>query len=375
MTQPKPGTEVIVRKTGEIKTVNEAPMVTLSEVSIANIAHNVQMAEKLVTTLLEKEIDYGVTPGTPTDGLWDAGAAKIMAGFNCYVDHQVLFHTDEEKLISWCIQANIVSRDTQTIVGTGVGAASTKEAKYKYRWVVDPQNFGYGDDEIAKMKKRDNGNKYRIENPEYGELVNTLFQMAAKRAEVDGARSMPGVGGALKKLFEKKIHSQSQSHGQQPGKSQTTEKKENPWSQFWGQVAQLGLTQEQAREKLGVKSIKEWTDAGGTRESAITELAAALAREKTAPARAAAEQRVIPGRKEEEFSKGTIDLLRICSEDFKMLPADVFEILHYPNQKAYEDVGVNLPYDSYLKIKHLQEQNETQEEEQPGEEQPEDFPF
>lgn len=354
----EPGTEVVVRKSGEIVKIGEAPLVTLSERSIANIAHNVQMSEKLVTTLLEREIDYGRTPGTPTDGLWDAGAAKIMAGFNCYVDHQVLFHTDEENLISWCIQANIISRETQTIVGTGVGAASTKETKYKYRWVEDPQNYGYGADEIAKMKKKDNGKRFRIENPEYGELVNTLFQMAAKRAEVDGARSMPGVGGALKKLFTNKIRSQPQD-------------RENPWSQFWGKVAQLGITQEKAREYLEVKSMKEFIDAGGTVESAITTLAAKIAQDKTKPALQPAGPRVIPDRTEDEFSKGTIDLLRICHEDFEMQPADVFKELGYPNQAVYEEAGITKPFQSYLQIKAVlreQQPDETLKEQQ-------DLPF
>lgn len=357
MVQPQPKTQVVVRKTGEIL---EAPLVTLSEVSIQNIAHNVAMAEKLVTTLLEKDIDYGRTPGTQSDGLWDAGAAKIMAGFNCYVDHQVLFHTDEDKLISWCIQANIISRETQTIVGTGVGAASTKETKYKYRWVEDPQNYGYGDDEIAKMKKR--GNKFRIENPEYGELVNTLFLMAAKRAEVDGARSMPGVGGALKKLFTNKIKSQ-------PG---APARKENKWTPFWGMVQKMGLTQDEARKYLKVEHMEDWITGGGTVETARTTLAARVAASKAGQSAQSREAKDIPRRAESEFSKGVPDLLRICREDFNMTPADVFEMLHYPNQRAYEEARIDLPYDSYLKIKQLREQ---QQNEPPEEEPPEDLPF
>lgn len=365
--QQQPRTSVVVRGTGEIIETKEAPLVTLSEKSIQNIAHNVAMAEKLVTTLLEKDIDYGLTPGTPRAGLWDAGAAKIFAGFNCYVDHQVLFHTDEKNLISWCIQANIISRETQTIVGTGVGAASTKETKFGKRWLelAILKQIGYGDDEIAKMPKR--GDKYQADNPAYGDLVHTLFAMAAKRAEVDGARSMPGVGGALKKLFENKLKSQ-------PG---APARRENPWSQFWGKVAQLGLTQDEAREILGVKSLKEWTDAGKTIESAVGELAAALAVGKIKQAAPPQETRAIPDRKEAEFSTGTIALLRICSQDFNMRPSDVFAMLHYPNQRAYDDAGVDLPYDSYLKIKQLQglQQSEAPQEESPQEEQPEDSPF
>ena len=197
---------------------------------------------------------------------------------------------------------------------------------------------------------------------ETGDLVHTLFAMAAKRAEVDGARSMPGVGGALKKLFENKLKSQPAPTGQHA----PTERKENPWSQFWGQVAQLGLTQDEAREKLGVKSIKDWTDGGGTRESAIAELAAVLAREKTEPARAAAEQRVIPVRTEEEF-KSTLDLLRICSADFNgMSSTNVFMELGYANQGIFEDSLIGRPIESslfqaYLQIKATKEDQPPEE--------------
>ena len=44
--------------------------------------------------------------------------------------------------------------------------------------------------------------EYRVENPEYGEQVNTIAQMAAKRAETDAAKTLPGVASALRRLFE-----------------------------------------------------------------------------------------------------------------------------------------------------------------------------
>ncbi len=347
-----PGTEVIVKGTGEVVTVGEAPMVTLTEMSIQNIAHNVTMAEKLVTTLLEREIDYGRTPGTPIDGLWDAGAAKIMAGFNCYVDHQILFHTDEENLISWCIQAKIISRASQTVVGTGVGAASTREVKYKYRWVDNPREYGYGDDEIEKLKRKES--KYRITNPEYGELVNTLFLMAAKRSEVDGARSMPGVGGALKKLFENKMRGESQSQTRKP----------NDWTPFWGETNRMGLTPEKAREYLGVKSMKEYK---GTIEEALATIRGKVAQD-AAPPQPRRESKDIPKRTELEFLI-TLDLLRICSEDFRLSSSEVFKELGYPNQKTYEEACTGNHFQSYLQIKATQGQ-------QPGEEvEPDDIPF
>ncbi len=345
MTNKRPGGEVVVRETGEIiQTMEEAPVVTLSEMSIANIAQNVAMAEKLVTTLLEREIDYGRTPGTPTDGLWDAGAAKIFAGFNCYVDHQVLFHDDEEKLISWCIQANVISRATHTIVGTGVGAASTRETKYGKRWLEKDvlKQLGYGEDEIAKLPKKNN--KYQAENPSYGDLVNTLFLMAAKRSEVDAARAMPGVGGALKKLFEHKLKGQPRESGI----------RKLDYSGFWGKINQMGLTEQQSYEHLGEVSLNGWIDNGGTLESALQKIVASVAQSKTAsaqqPEKAPGEKKAIPERGEVEF-QNTLDLLRICSDDFGMSSTEVFKELGYANQKAYEDAGVDKPFESYLTIK------------------------
>ncbi|KKM97004.1 hypothetical protein LCGC14_1172380 [marine sediment metagenome] len=336
----KSGRELVVKETGEI--VQEAPLVTLTEMSIANIAHNVAMAERLVTTLLEKEIDYGRTPGTQTDGLWDAGAAKIFAGFNCYVDHQVLFHDDEEKLISWCIQANIISRATQTIVGTGVGAASTRESKNKYRWVANPRELGYGDDEIAKLKRRASDGKFRVINPDYGDLVNTLFLMAAKRAEVDGARSMPGVGGALKKLFEHKLK----------GKPRETGIRKLDYSGYWGKINQMGLTEKQSYAHLGVDSLNGWIDNGGTLETALEKIVASVAKSKTETAQqAGAERKDAPERIEADF-QNTIDLLHICSDDFGMSSTDVFKELSFQNQAAYDASG-DKPFESYLTIKSL----------------------
>lgn len=341
----------------EVTVVEEAPMVIMSERAIDNIVYNATMAERMVTSLLEKDIDYGRTPGTQSDGLWDAGAAKIINSFNCYVDHQVLFQRDEENLISWCIQANVVSRTSQTIVGTGVGAASTKETKYKYRWAYNPKEYGYTPEEIKKLKFKDG--KYRIINPEYGELVNTLFLMAAKRAEVDAARAMPGVGGALKKMFDGKIAAEESGAGNKP------------WAPFYAMVGRMGLTSEEAKAKLGVKSMKDWK---GSVDDAILKLASVVSMEmaekagvETPPVdeeppaadeifqEEAVERNPegeIPERTPDDF-KETIDLLRICSEDFHITKVNtVFKELGYANQAEFEATKPYL-YNSYLEIKAL----------------------
>ena len=82
--------------------------------------------------MLEKDVDYGKLPGTPQEGLFDPGAAKIRDAFNCYPDYKILHRIEEESLISYTIQAIIISRESQMVVATGIGACSTREVKYKY---------------------------------------------------------------------------------------------------------------------------------------------------------------------------------------------------------------------------------------------------
>jgi hypothetical protein len=253
--------------TQDLTVIESKPqLVRLTDVAIETIAHNIRQSERLVFNVLEKGIDYGRIPGTPQDGLWDPGASKIINAFNAYPDYKVLHHVEEDNLISYTIQSVLTSRDSQMVVGTGIGACSTKETKYKYRWVPDPKNYSYSEEEIKALKFKDG--KYRITNPEYGELVNTMAKMACKRADVDAAQSLPGVGSALRKLFT----------GKAP------EEKDLPpnWNSFWGQVSALGLSEDDVHYELGVSSIKEWLDLGKTLNQAIEALSQKLTEKKPA---------------------------------------------------------------------------------------------
>ncbi|MBU0778020.1 hypothetical protein KKF82_07160, partial [Patescibacteria group bacterium] len=259
---------IIVRDTGEIIESRPLP-VKLTEEAIAITVSNIQMAEKLVFKVLEKDVDYGRIPGLPGESLFDPGAQKIANAFNTYPKHNVLFREETEQLISYTIETQLISRDTQQVVGSGIGASSTMEPKNKYRWVRDPQEFGYSEEEIATLKTKTEERRgeeydlYRILNPEYGELVNTIAQISAKRSEVDASKSLPGVGSALKKLFTGK---------QRP---------ELDWNSFWANTKNMNLNSDQVHAILNVKSMKEWATAGKSLNDAIKKITEHLAKGKT----------------------------------------------------------------------------------------------
>ena len=343
-----------------IEPIETLPVATpkLTSQAIAVISENIAMAEQLVSIVLEKDVDYGHTPGTRGMGLWDPGAAKICAAFSCYPDHEVIFHEETDQVISWMIQSKLVSHQIGKVVATGVGAASTRETKYKYRWVPDPENYGYTPAQIEdlKTKKRDGATTWRIQNPEYGELVNTLLQMAAKRSEVDAAKNLPGVGSALRKLFE-------------GGKLES----EPDWPRFWGQVKNIGLTEEAVHTILKVSSMKEWVGQGHTLDEAIIALARTAftivkamqqktkfgeesSRKQEAPPAEVPEP--LKGKTPADITEGDVpgidSLYQLCHIFWGMQPLDACKELGY-STAAGAAAGIDNPWSAWLEIKGLKQ--------------------
>ena len=248
----------------------------------------ISLLQKLVRETLVRDIDFGRIPGIPTDNLWDPGANAILNAFNCRVgERRVLSLREEIDRLSVILEVPIISRDTGREVGSGIGAASTLETKHKYRWVSgdDAQQLGY---DIAALKQRANKEsgevECRVPNPEHDELLNTIVKMASKRAEVDGAESLPGVASVLREMFGSKgrrgssgTDSRRRQEGSASGK--------DDWTWFWGEVARYGFTQQEAHEIVGTKSMKDWVEKGGNLHDAMA-MIEARSRELGRPAQA-----------------------------------------------------------------------------------------
>ena len=238
--------------------------------TIQETMQSIALLQDMVRHTLIRDVDYGRIPGTPQDSLWDPGASMIIGSFNCYCgQRRILKLEDGDSKIAVCIEVPILSRRAQQEVGSGIGAASTLETKYKYRWVAKPQDWGYDDAAIKTFKAkrgREDGREtmlYRIPNPEHSELLNTIIKMASKRAEVDAAESLPGVSSVLRQIFSGKAPKQERA---MPQDDYTGPR----WQRFWGEVTRLGLTEQEARQKLGVVSMHDWLAENHTLPEAIT---------------------------------------------------------------------------------------------------------
>jgi hypothetical protein len=293
------------------------PSPRISPETIKETMQSIALLQSMVKDTLIRGIDYGRIPGTPQDSLWDPGASQIIGAFSCYCgERRILKLEDNDEKIVACVEVPIISRATQQVVGSGIGAASTLETKYKYRWVNNPQEWGY--DEVAiktfktKRGKDDEGDVtlYRIPNPEHSELLNTIVKMSSKRAEVDAAESLPGVASVLRQMFSGKPFRK----GELPPEEEYTGPR---WQRFWGEARRLGFTDKEIHTTLGVTSMKDWLASGRSLDEAID---------------------ILRGGKEETSEKvedtakpkrdpSTITTLQelyfACWADFKMQPKDV----------------------------------------------------
>jgi hypothetical protein len=331
-------------QTTEVMTTEEAlavrkaqALIELSDDDIKQIGVTIKQAEKLVTSVLEEGIDYGIHPGTSSMALKDSGASKIANAFNCYPEHEILHLREDDEVISYLVQAKMVSRVTGNVVAVGVGACSTMESKYAYRWVDDPAEYGLSKEGLKYDKRK---RKYRIPNPEAEDLGNTILKMASKRAEIDADQSLPGVGSALKKLFNK------------------DQKPKTNWQTFYGELTALELDETKAKSMLGIKSFKnDWLAKGKSLNDAITILS-----QKVAKGEQSTEQEIedVPWEElndeiDKEETKEPRDpatiqtgaqLLRFCFDDFGLQPEKVYAEL---NIKSLNDL-TELPSAAYARI-------------------------
>jgi hypothetical protein len=312
----QPGTEVLLNLTPEEIariTAQAQALVKLTDEQITSIGESIKQAEKLVTTVLEPDIDFGIHPGTSSMALRDSGGSKIANAFNCFPDYTILNIREDDEVISYLIQVKLIHRGTGRVVATGVGACSTMESKYAYRYVEDPAELGLDKASLKFDKKK---KKWRIPNPETEDLGNTILKMAAKRGEIDASQSLPGVSSALKKLFLGKVKGKDQNDG-------------HAWQKFWGEVTALGLSEAGVHEMLGIKSLKDdWLAKGKGLNEAAEVLAKMVASGRQKKEVFDRFHQPLPPPRNLETIKLVADLLRACNEDFGLQPAQVYAELN-----------------------------------------------
>jgi len=337
---------------------------------IEQIKTDMLNARKLIFTVLEKDVDYGHQPGTQGMALWDSGAQTIIRAYHSHVEHKVIYHQETDDLITWTMEANVFHNFNKEIIGQGVGSSSTRETKYKYRWVkkVEALALGYSEEDISELKTRDSKSdpgvtEYRVTNPEYGDLSNTLLAMASKRSEVDAAKSLPGVAGALKILFDSKLAKEKGVDGMREASKNENFPLTPDYKRFWSMVKGMGVSEDSAHKALGVDHLEDWIKAGHTLDDGVTFIGRKLvelinkgreqppgtATQKQEPSPEPISRKITAPSKPEEI-KTVDDLVGYVNLHWSMEESEIWKTLRYKDRQSFIDVAVQTPFEAYQEL-------------------------
>lgn len=173
-------TEMIVRDNNSLM-----PALSLDEA-----AYRYNMVVEYTKKMMTAGKDYGAIPGTKTKPtLLKPGAEKLCTLFGLVPRFEILDKiTDFDNGLFYFQYLCKLEKDGR-VIGTGIGSCNSKEKKYRWRYVMqwdatdtDKENAV----EVINFKAK-NGKtytKYKFENTEPFELVNTIDKMAQKRSLV-----------------------------------------------------------------------------------------------------------------------------------------------------------------------------------------------
>lgn len=155
--------------------------------SPAEALRRVQELQAFVESVMVRDTDYGVIPGTGSKpSLYQPGAQKLCEIYGLAPDYLDLTVTEDWSAPFFYYRTKCVLTDRRSglAVGSGVGACSSREDRYAYRW-VKAEGVPRGTDLAGlKSKSTQYGVRYRLPNDDVASLVNTIQKMACKRALV-----------------------------------------------------------------------------------------------------------------------------------------------------------------------------------------------
>lgn len=147
------------------------------------------IVEAMKSTMVEG-IDFGTIPGTLKPCLYKPGSEKIMALFHLGARPRIE-DVSTPDTIRYRVTVELFHQPTGTILGEGVGEASSAESKYQWREAICQQEW----DETAADRKRrkwKKPDKYHREpyvvlqlRAEMEDVANTILKMSKKRGQID----------------------------------------------------------------------------------------------------------------------------------------------------------------------------------------------
>lgn len=155
--------------------------------AVAEIIQHVAMVQEVMKAVMKPDVHYGIIPGTDKPTLLKQGAEVLCMAFRVADSYQVedLSTADSVRYRVTCTGNH---QTTGTVLGSGMGEASSNEEKYKWRKAYEPE-YNETPANLRRKKqgyskqKREHYTAFQVRN-EPADLANTILKMANKRAKI-----------------------------------------------------------------------------------------------------------------------------------------------------------------------------------------------
>jgi len=137
--------------------------------------------------VMKQDVDYGIIPGTPKPTLYKPGSEKILSMFHLAVEPRVEDLSTPD-CIRYRVFVTVTHAPSGVVLGTGIGEASSAEAKYQWRAVVCDEEWNETPEDRKRTKWKKGGSgaySVRQVRADMEDVANTVLKMAKKRAQID----------------------------------------------------------------------------------------------------------------------------------------------------------------------------------------------
>jgi hypothetical protein len=173
--------------------MNSAVMVAsdqqLQAVSANEMKAHVQKIQQVMAAVMKPDVHYGKIPGAGERmSLFKPGAEVLCVAFRIAPSYAIEDLSDHDS-VRYRVKCTGTHQNSLTVLGEGVGEASSNEEKYKWRAAVCKEEWDATPEDRRRRKwrvNRQSGNAYDTPQirTEPADIANTVLKMAAKRAQV-----------------------------------------------------------------------------------------------------------------------------------------------------------------------------------------------
>lgn len=169
--------------------MSETALVTseaLAPLSAVQLKARLAVIQDVMRSVMQKDTDYGVIPGTDKPSLFKPGAEKLCVTFRLSAGAPEIEAVPEYTGdIRYRVRVPISTASGQ-LIAVGVGECSTGEEKYRWRRPVHENEYKAAPEDMRREKWTRQGDVWQQVRVNPSDVANTVLKMAHKRAYVHG---------------------------------------------------------------------------------------------------------------------------------------------------------------------------------------------